>query len=101
MSKKLAQPPADLSLRAQAIWRDYLKGQDGGISAGWLRLLERACRASDLLDLLEQQLTAAPLVVTTKTTGAEHVNPLVKLKLDVGAEFDRLARQLRLETYDG
>ena len=97
MSKKVP-PPAGLSPRAEAVWRDFVAERErDGISAGRLRLLERFCRSSDLHDLAEQQLAGASLVVVTKTTGAEHVNPLLKARLEVGAELDRLARLLGLD----
>jgi hypothetical protein len=65
-------------------------------SAGRLALLEQCLRALDRADHLRGLMATQELVVTTKSTGAQHMNPLVRAADEALATATRLARLLDL-----
>jgi hypothetical protein len=62
-----------------------------------LRLLEEFLRALDQADHLRGLLAMQELIVVTKTTGSQHINPLVRAGADTLAAATRLARLLGLQ----
>lgn len=87
--------PPGLSPDAAAIWSHETRTRTK--SAGRLALLEQALRALDRAAALRAQLDRDGLTTTTKTTGAVHVHPLVKVEAAERALFVKLAKALGLE----
>jgi phage terminase small subunit len=70
-------PPEHLSERAQGLWREIVPRR--AVSPERLALLQVALEALDRADAARQVIAQEGMITTTKTTGAVHVHPLVKL----------------------
>ena len=86
--------PEGLSERSQAIWRAERRRSR---SAGRKALLVECLKALDRADSFGRLLASQELVVATKTTGALHINPLVKAEREARDSFARMAKALNLE----
>lgn len=82
-----AEPPAHLSERAQEIWRGVVYRVH---SPGRVVMLQTALEALDRADEARQAVDREGLTVTTKTTGAVHVHPLLKVEKEQRALFSKL-----------
>jgi P27 family predicted phage terminase small subunit len=88
-----AEPPAHLSERAKKIWREVVYRVR---SPGRVVMLQTALEALDRADEAREAVSKEGLTVTTKTTGAVHVHPLLKVEKDQRALFSKLWRELAL-----
>jgi phage terminase small subunit len=90
----IPDPPEHLSDRSKGIWCDVI---DEPCSPGRLVLVQTALEALDRADEARKQVEKEGLTTTTKTTGAVHVHPLLKVERDNRALFARIWHgQLRL-----
>jgi len=87
--------PEGLSERSQALWLSEIR--DRSRSLGRLAMLEECLRALDQADHFRGLLATQELVQTTKTTGATHINPLVKAEKEARIAFLQMAKALGLD----
>jgi hypothetical protein len=87
--------PVGLSVESSAIWESETRTRSR--SPGRLALLEQALRALDRAATLREQLEREGLTTVTKTTGAVHIHPLVKIEAAERATFLKIAKVLGLE----
>jgi hypothetical protein len=87
--------PVGLSVESAAIWESETRSRSR--SPGRLALLEQALRALDRAATLREQLEREGLTTVTKTTGAVHIHPLVKVEAAERMTFLKIAKMLRLE----
>jgi phage terminase small subunit len=86
------EPPAHLSDRAKALWSALVP--DRARSIGRLTLLQAALEALDRADSARKTIGTGGLTTTTKTTGALHIHPLVKVEREARQQFARIWEQL-------
>jgi len=91
-------PPADLSEASQQLWSQLVP--DRAKSQGRLTLIHEALRARDAADAAAEVLKREGMTTKTKTTGAVHLHPLVKVEKEQRALFVRCWRALSFE-WDG
>lgn len=95
-------PPEHLSARASELWRTL--GPEEARSLQRRTLFQVALEALDRADAARELLQTEGLVSITTTTGAAHLNPLVKVERESRQLFARIWTQLHLEwdsTIDG
>jgi len=85
-------PPSHLSHESKELWCDLVPRK--ARSAGRLALLVSALEARDRAEQARLELARGTLTTTTKTTGAIHVNPLVKVEREARQQFARIWEQL-------
>jgi hypothetical protein len=88
-------PPAGLSEASEALWRDLVPSR--GKSAARRALIAEALRARDRADEFRALIATQGATTTTKTTGALHLNPLVKAEQEARGMFARILLGLHLE----
>lgn len=88
------KPPTHLSNRSQALWRELVPRK--ACSIGRRTLLQSALEALDRADEAREEISRAGLTTTTKTTGAVHLHPLVKLERESRQQFARIWSDLNL-----
>jgi len=96
------EPPEHLSERSKALWRAIVPRR--AVSPGRLALLQTALEALDRAEEARQAIAQQGLVTVTKTTGAVHINPLLKVEKDNRQLFARIWCELSLHwdvTVDG
>lgn len=97
MSTSTEQPPIPapegLSERSCELWQSVV----GNSSPGRQAAIEQALRALDRADQAAAELKALGLTTTTKTTGAVHVHPLVKVERECRQQFLRAWSSLHLD----
>jgi P27 family predicted phage terminase small subunit len=81
-------PPTHLSARAKALWKDLVPRR--AKSAGRRALLLAALEALDRAEEARKKISKTGLTTTTKSTGAVHLNPLVKLEREARQQFARI-----------
>lgn len=81
-------PPEHLSERAQSLWRSFVPSRC--VSPGRLALLQAALEALDRADEARAEIATTGMTTTTKTTGAVHVHPLVKVERESRQQFSRI-----------
>ena len=86
--------PSHLSDRSRSLWASIVP--ERGKSPGRLALLQAALEALDRADSAIAEIATAGLTTTTKTTGAVHVHPLVKVEREARAQFASIWNQLGL-----
>ena len=91
------EAPEHLSERARELWAQLAGGKVKG--PGPLALFQAALEAMDRADGAREAIAQEGLTVTTKTTGAVHVHPLVKVESDARRQFAQLWKDLGLDTY--
>lgn len=91
------QLPEHLSSRAAALWRDVVPRR--AKSPGKVAIVQSALEALDRADAARVEVEVAGMTTTTKTTGAVHVHPLVKVERESRAQFSKLWDSLNL-THD-
>lgn len=91
------QPPSHLSDRAAALWRDVVPRR--AKSPGKVVIVQSALEALDRADAARVAVEVAGMTTTTKTTGAVHVHPLVKVEREARGQFTKLWGELNL-THD-
>lgn len=87
-------PPEHLSQCAQVLWREVVPRRT--ISPERLALLQVALEALDRADAATAVIEREGMVTTTKTTGAVHVHPLVKVERESRQLFLRCWQELAL-----
>ena len=100
-ARKAHQAPEGLSERAARLWAAEAGPKRRTQSEGRLLLLEQALRHLDRADRLRQTIDAEGPTTVTKTTGALHLHPLLKVELTERALFVKLARVLELQWAHG
>ena len=80
--------PAGLSERSAALWAEVVPKR--AKSAGRLALVEQALRARDRAEQASRIVEAEGITFTTKSTGAVHIRPEVKVERDASALFARI-----------
>src|SRR5262245_55924450 len=89
--------PEGLSVRSQRVWKAEA-GPRGRTHSDARRLvLEQCLRHLDRADALRRAIETEGTTSTTKTTGAVHINPLLKVEQVERAMFAKLAKILTLE----
>ena len=88
------KPPKHLSPRAAALWASVVPSR--AKSPGRLALIQAALEALDLADAARLAVAEHGMVSVTKTTGAVHVHPLVKVERDARAQFTSIWLALKL-----
>ena len=94
--------PAHLSERSQSLWGAVVPSR--AKSAERQALVIAALDALDLADECRARVQAEGMTSTTKTTGAVHVHPLMKVEKEQRSLFARLWGQLNFQwnaTIDG
>lgn len=89
--------PEHLSDRAAVLWRDVVPRR--AKSPGKVAIVQSALEALDRADAARAEVEVAGMTTTTKTTGAVHVHPLVKVERESRAQFTKLWGSLNL-THD-
>ncbi len=89
---KAPEPPAHLSDRAKSLWREFVPSRARSI--GRMPLLQAALESLDRADGARAAIETEGLTTTTKTTGAVHLHPLVKVEREARQQFSRLWEQL-------
>ena len=89
----LPDPPAGLSTEAAELWRAMI-GRCG--SRGRQAMLAEALRARDRADQCRAAVDAEGTTSRTRTTGAVHINPLLKAEREFRAQFLSAWSQLGL-----
>lgn len=83
-----------VSERAQALWREVVPRR--AVSPERLALLQVALEALDRADAATAVIEQEGMVTTTKTTGAVHIHPLVKVERESRQLFARCWREMGL-----
>jgi phage terminase small subunit len=89
-------PPDGLSDAGQDLWRKLVPKQSQ--SPGRLALLEEALRARDRAEEFRALIAQQGITTITKTTGAVHVNPLIKAEKEARALFAKIAGMIALNS---
>ncbi|MDI7245859.1 MAG: hypothetical protein QME92_00055 [Bacillota bacterium] len=89
------EPPAHLSERSKALWRQVVP--DRAKSPGRLALLQTALEALDRADQARQVLDREGLFTTTPGSGVTHVHPAARIEREARALFLRAWTELGLE----
>lgn len=87
-------PPPHLSDRAAALWRDLVPRR--AKTPGRVAMVQTALEALDRADAAREAVEVAGMTTTTKTTGAVHVHPLVKVERESRAQFTKVWGTLNL-----
>ena len=82
---EIPEPPDHLSERSKQLWRDLVPKR--AKSPGRLALLQTALEALDRADEARELISTEGLTTVTETTGAVHLNPLVKLERESRQAF--------------
>ena len=86
--------PTHLSERAAALWREL--GPWRADTLGRRTLFQAALEALDRAEQARELIETAGLVSATKTTGALHIHPAVKVEREARAQFAAIWTQLGL-----
>lgn len=92
---KRYQAPEDLSERSRRLWRGIVPRR--AHSPERIELLHQALLALDKADALAEVIQAEGYTKKTKTTGAIHIHPLVKVEKESRAFFLRCWRALNMQ----
>ncbi len=87
--------PSHLSERSAALWRAVVPSR--AKSAERQALVIAALDALDLADECRARVRAEGLTATTKTTGAVHVHPLMKVEKEQRSLFAKIWGQLNFQ----
>src|SRR5690606_11000959 len=90
-------PPTHLSPRAASLWRSVVPSR--ARTPGRLAMIQTALEALDRADAARIAVETEGMVSVTKTTGAVHVHPLVKVERECRQQFARIWTELSLN-YD-
>ena len=90
-------PPGHLSDRAQKIWREVQPRRC--MSLERRTLFQVALECLDRADQASAAIDEAGLTFVTKSTGAVHINPLVRIEKDSRAAFAKTWQVLGLEWF--
>ncbi len=88
------KPPDHLSAESQALWSEVVPRR--GKSPGRLALIEEALLARDRATEARRELDKHGMLSETKTTGAIHINPLLRVERENRQLFARLWDKLGL-----
>ena len=88
------EPPEHLSNRAATLWRDVVPRR--AKSPGRIAIVQAALESLDRADTARAAVEVAGMTTTTKTTGAVHVHPLVKVERESRSQFTKLWGSLNL-----
>ena len=88
-------PPAHLSVKAAALWRDILSKFE--LEAYHVELLTLACESLDRRDQARDLLAREGLVVTDPR-GVQRPHPAVSTERNAGIMYVRVLRELNLDT---
>jgi len=97
-AKSEAVSPDGLSERSQSVW---VAESARSKSAGRQLLLLECLKHLDRADALAAIVASEGAIVTTKTTGAVHLHPLIPVEAKHRSLFVRLAAMLKLEWHYG
>ena len=89
---KAIAPPEHLSNSTKELWRELVPNRRS--SPGALRLLQTALESLDRAEAARLEIAAVGMTSTTKSTGAIHVHPLVKVERESRALFAAIWRDL-------
>ncbi len=87
-------PPDHLSDRAAALWSDVVPRR--AKTPRRVAMVQTALEALDRADASRRAVEVAGMTTTTKTTGAVHVHPLLKVERESRAQFTKLWSGLNL-----
>ena len=93
--KTKIEPPEGLSKKSQALWTKIVSKR-AFKSAGRLQALEQALRCLDRADQARAEITRDGLCTETKTTGAIHSHPALRIEKDNLSMFARIWKELNL-----
>jgi len=93
--KPYPAPPEHLSERSRVLWAEL--GPIGARSLGRQTIFQSALEALDSADEARRIVREAGLFFVTKTTGAVHVHPAVKVEREARLQFARLWSSLSLQ----
>ena len=85
-------PPSHLSPRSKALWAAYVPAK--AKTLGRLALVQTALESLDRADAARAAVDADGMTTVTKTTGAVHVHPLLKVEREQRQLFVKLWGQL-------
>ena len=88
------EPPAHLSERSQALWREIVPRRAS--SPERLELLIVALEARDRMEQSRLAIAEAGMTTTTATTGAVHLHPLLRVEKESRGQFLQAWGQLSL-----
>jgi phage terminase small subunit len=80
--------PSHLSERSRTLWAELVPAR--AKSAGRLALLTAALEALDRADEAREAIAKAGLTTTTKTTGAVHLHPLLRVERESRQQFAKI-----------
>lgn len=84
--------PSHLSERSRTLWAELVPSR--ARSAGRQALLQSALEALDRADEARAAITGTGLTTTTKTTGAVHIHPLLKVERESRQQFAKIWGEL-------
>lgn len=87
-----------LSEKSRQLWAELVPSR--AKSPGRRVLLQTALEALDRADEAREAIAASGLTTTTKTTGAVHVHPLVKVEREARQQFAKIWSDLHFD-FDG
>lgn len=87
-------PPRHLSARAKRLWAAIVSRR--AKSSERLALLQAALGALDRADEARKLLSTEGLTTKTKTTGAMHVHPLLKVDQEARQQFGKICNDMGL-----
>jgi phage terminase small subunit len=82
------EPPSHLSERAAVLWRDVVPRR--AKSPGRLAVIRAALEALDRADKARIAVDTEGMTTVTKTTGAVHIHPLLKIEREARHQFTTL-----------
>jgi|ERR1039458_2333181 phage terminase small subunit len=88
------EPAAHLSGRAADLWRAI--GPTRATTPARRALFQAGLEALDRADLAREEIAREGMTATTKSTGAIHIHPLVKVEREARAQFAAIWGQLKL-----
>jgi P27 family predicted phage terminase small subunit len=94
MTNQQFNPPSHLSPRAKSLWRSIVPSR--AKSASRLALLQCALESLDRADSAREVVAREGMLSKTKSTGALHVNPLVKVERESRQQFARIWGEMHL-----
>ncbi|MCO6044638.1 hypothetical protein NG895_12040 [Aeoliella sp. ICT_H6.2] len=89
-------PPAHLTARTQALWRSVVPKR--AKTPERLAMLQTSLEALDRADGARAEVERTGMTTTTKTTGAVHLHPLLKVERESRQLFSKLWKDLGLHT---
>lgn len=98
--RPIPEPPAYLTARAQALWREILQAEQDCTTTGRITMLETALTCLDRADQARVEIDKAGLTTVSERSKVVHLHPLVRMEAECRAQFLRIWASLGLSRKD-